>query len=60
MGSAVVEFVNKYKYSTNVVILGVGDYFVSHGKPEELYRECGFDSEGIIKTINSILNSGKI
>lgn len=59
MGSAVVEFVNKNKYSTNVVILGVADYFVSHGRPEELYRECGFDSEGIINTINSILNSDK-
>ncbi|MBP7506891.1 MAG: 1-deoxy-D-xylulose-5-phosphate synthase [Prolixibacteraceae bacterium] len=57
LGSAVVEFVNSHRYSTDVIILGVGDYFVGHGKPDELYRECGFDSEGIIKTINSILDS---
>ncbi len=57
LGSAVVEFVNKNKYSANVVMLGVDDYFVSHGRPDELYKECGFDSEGIIKTINSILDS---
>jgi deoxyxylulose-5-phosphate synthase len=24
-----------------VVSVGVPDYFVEHGKPEELYRECG-------------------
>lgn len=57
LGSAVIEFVNNNKYSTNVLTLGVGDYFVSHGKPEELYKECGFDSEGILKTIDNILDS---
>ena len=27
--------------------LGIPDYFVEHGTQEELYRECGYDAEGI-------------
>ncbi len=27
--------------------LGIPDYFVEQGTQDELYRECGFDKEGI-------------
>ncbi len=56
LASAVTEFVNQNNYQVKIVPLGIPDYFVEHGKPEELYRECGFDSEGILKTISKCLN----
>ena len=55
LGSAVIEFMNEHNYHSKVECLGVPDYFVEHGKPEELYRECGFDAEGIEKTLKKFL-----
>ncbi len=46
-GSAIVEFMSDNGYSSEVRRLGIPDYFVEHGTPDELYHECGFDSEGI-------------
>ncbi len=57
MGSAVVEFINNNNYKTRVITLGVDDYFVEHGSPEELYHECGFDSDAIANVVKRTLNS---
>lgn len=46
-GSAIVEFMSDNGYNADVRRLGIPDYFVEHGTQEELYRECGFDAEGI-------------
>lgn len=46
-GSAVVEFMSDMGYNSEVRRLGIPDYFVEHGTQEELYKECGFDAEGI-------------
>lgn len=46
-GSAVVEFMCDSGYNSEVRRLGIPDYFVEHGSQEELYKECGFDAEGI-------------
>jgi len=46
-GSAVIEFMSDKGYNSEVRRLGVPDYFVEHGTQEELYRECGYDAEGI-------------
>ena len=46
-GSAVVEFMSDMGYNSDVRRLGIPDYFVEHGTQEELYKECGFDAEGI-------------
>jgi 1-deoxy-D-xylulose-5-phosphate synthase len=54
-GSAVLEFMADYGYSSEVRRLGIPDYFVEHGSPEELYRECGYDAEGIELAIREIL-----
>ena len=54
-GSAVIEFFNEHKYPAHVTRLGVPDYFVSHGKQQELYHECGFDTEGIYNTVKKVL-----
>jgi len=46
-GSAVIEFMSDNGYNSEIRRLGVPDYFVEHGTQEELYRECGYDAEGI-------------
>jgi 1-deoxy-D-xylulose-5-phosphate synthase len=46
-GSAVIEFMSDNGYSAEVRRLGIPDYFVEHGTQDELYRECGYDQEGI-------------
>ncbi|MGA2408031.1 MAG: 1-deoxy-D-xylulose-5-phosphate synthase [Bacteroidales bacterium] len=54
-GSAVIEFMCDNGYNSEVRRLGIPDYFVEHGTQEELYRECGFDAEGIELAIREIL-----
>ncbi len=56
-GSAVVEFMCDNHYSADVRRLGIPDYFVEHGTQEELYRECGFDANGIERTIREMIGS---
>jgi 1-deoxy-D-xylulose-5-phosphate synthase len=53
-GSAVIEFMCDNIYSAEVKRLGIPDYFVEQGTQEELYRECGFDAEGIEKAIREM------
>ena len=47
LASEVIEFKNKHNYSAKVIPLGVPDKFIDHGKPDELYKICGFDAESI-------------
>ena len=54
-GSAVLEFMAKNNYSANVKILGIPDKFVSHGTQKELYAECFYDEDAIIKTACNLL-----
>lgn len=56
LGSAIIEFKNTNNYQSKVTMLGVPDSFVEHGTPEQLYKECGFDSDGISKTIDTLMN----
>ena len=55
LGSAIAEFISKYSYTNKLVCLGIPDSFIEHGKPAELYAECGFDSNGIYNTIKSLI-----
>jgi 1-deoxy-D-xylulose-5-phosphate synthase len=54
-GSAVIEFMCDNGYNSEVRRLGIPDYFVEHGTQDELYRECGYDAEGIEIAIREIL-----
>jgi 1-deoxy-D-xylulose-5-phosphate synthase len=54
-GSAVIEFMCDKGYNSEVRRLGIPDYFVEQGTQEELYRECGYDAEGIEIAIREIL-----
>ncbi|MDR2882976.1 MAG: 1-deoxy-D-xylulose-5-phosphate synthase [Alistipes sp.] len=51
VGGAVSEFFAAHGYSPRVEHLGVPDRFIPHGTPAELYRMCGFDTEGILAAI---------
>jgi len=54
-GSAIVEFMSDNGYNAKVKRLGIPDYFVEHGSQEELYKECGFDAEGIELAIRKMM-----
>ncbi|MBW6500442.1 MAG: 1-deoxy-D-xylulose-5-phosphate synthase [Bacteroidales bacterium] len=57
-GSAVIEFMCDNGYQAEVRRLGIPDYFVEHGTQEELIRECGFDTESIVKTVREMVLKG--
>jgi 1-deoxy-D-xylulose-5-phosphate synthase len=50
MGSAVLEFMAEHNYNAKVKRLGIPDRVIEHGEPAELYAECGYDVDAIIKT----------
>ena len=51
VGSAVDDFFSRNGYRVRVEKLGVGDDFVSHGTPAQLYRSCRYDAEGIFDAV---------
>jgi len=51
MGSAILEFMADHNYTAEVIRLGIPDRFVDHGSQQELWRECGYDSEAIKNVI---------
>ena len=55
LGSAVIEFMTEHNYKVTVKRLGIPDKFIEQGTPEELYRICGFDAEGIKNAVLEIL-----
>lgn len=54
-GSSVIEFMCDNGYTAEVKRLGIPDYFVEQGTPDELYAECGFDAAGIENAIRELL-----
>lgn len=54
-GSAVIEFMVDKGYIAQVVRLGVPDKFIDQGTQQELYKECGFDVDGIITTVQKLV-----
>ena len=56
LGSAVIEFMSDHHYTAEIVRLGIPDRFIEHGSPEELQRECGFDTEGIVAAARKMSN----
>jgi len=57
LGSAVIEYMNENSYQAKVLRLGIPDRFVDHGTQEELYRECGFDADGIAAAVKTMVIS---
>lgn len=55
IGSAILEFMAINGYKNEIRILGIPDRLVEHGTPKELYRECGYDAEGIKIAIREMM-----
>lgn len=55
MGSAVLEFMADNNYTATVKRLGVPDEFIEHGTQEELYNECFYNADAIVKTVKSLV-----
>ena len=54
VGEAIVVHLARKGYTPKVKTLGIDDLFVHHGKPAELYAECGYDEEALLNEINNI------
>lgn len=54
-GSAVLEFMCDNVYASTVKRMGIPDRFIDQGTPQELYKECGFDVDGIIKEVKALV-----
>ena len=54
-GSAVLEFMAENNFVSSVKILGIPDRFIEHGTPDDLYKECGIDTRGIVETVVRLL-----
>ncbi|HEY4788999.1 MAG TPA: 1-deoxy-D-xylulose-5-phosphate synthase [Bacteroidales bacterium] len=57
LGSAVLEFMADNGYNAQVKRLGVPDKFIDHGTQTQLYKECGYDVQGIIDTVKSLVKA---
>ncbi len=55
LGSAVIEFMADNNYNAKIKRLGIPDHFIEHGTQAELHKECGYDTEGIIKAVKEII-----
>lgn len=54
-GSAVIEFMIDQKYSAEVVRLGIPDAYIQHGTQQELWEECGYDTNAIVAKVKEML-----
>jgi len=50
-GSAIIEFMVDNDYKATVRRLGIPDKIIEHGEPNQLYKECNYDSDGIAKAV---------
>jgi 1-deoxy-D-xylulose-5-phosphate synthase len=53
-GSAVLEFLADQGQQLIVRRLGIPDRVVEHGTQDQLYKECGFDAEGITTAVREL------
>lgn len=54
VGESVAAYLARKGANAKVVNLGIEDKFVEHGKPSELYAECGYDEVALLRAINNI------
>ncbi len=54
VGEAIAAYLSRQGYTPRVKNLGIGDAFIEHGKPAELYAECAYDEAALIETIETI------
>ena len=56
-GSACLEFFALHHYLPAVTMLGIPDRLVEHGKPAELHKECGYDTDAIVEKVNALMGN---
>lgn len=54
-GSAVLECMADLGFSAKVIRLGIPDKVIEHGEQPELYAECGYDAEAIVKSVKALI-----
>lgn len=59
-GSAVLEFMADNGYNAKTKRLGIPDKIIEHGEPAQLYKECGYDAEGIAIEVKTMLESSMV
>ena len=59
-GSAVIEFMADHNYQAQIKRLGIPDKYVEHGTQAELWRECDYDTQAIVETIQQIVGVKKV
>ncbi len=59
-GSAVLEFAADNEYNARIKRLGIPDQVIEHGEQQELFKECGFDTEGIMQTALEMAEQVKV
>ena len=55
LGSAVSEFAVQYGFKNDILLHGLPDKFIEHGKPDELYSMLKMDSSGIANIAEEFL-----
>lgn len=55
-GSGVSEFLSQNELKNDLLIHGIPDKFIEHGKPEELHEELKMDAKGIAEICEEFLN----
>ena len=59
-GSAVIEFMADHNYQAQIKRLGTPDKYVEHGTQAELWRECEYDVQAIVETVQQIVGVKKV
>lgn len=55
MGSAILEFMADHNYTAKVIRLGIPDRFIHHGTQAELYEECFYDKNAMVKSAEKLM-----
>ncbi len=55
-GSAVTEFAAQHNFRNEILIHGIPDRFIDHGKPEELHKDLKLDVEGIADVVKEFIS----
>lgn len=61
VGQSVAAYFDEHGSHTSVRSLGIGDQWVEHGTPAQLYAQCGYDEAGILRTLLEVVgHSGEL
>lgn len=59
-GGAISEFAEQYGFKNDILLHGLPDRFIEHGKPEELHHDLKLDDAGIADVTEEFFNKKKV